>query len=98
MIFLKIFILVKTSLKNRQFGERFVFSTFSENILKIELSPARQAQNAISDFSQKSIFFMQQILKTMFSPAPDAHFCGFAAFEKFEYKNFVFFRKLHFTM
>ena len=82
MIFLKIFILAQTSLKNRQFGERFVFSNFSENISKNELSPTRQAQNAIFDFSKKSTFFMQQILKIVLSPTPEAHFCGFASFEK----------------
>ncbi len=83
MIFLRIFILAKTTIKNRQFGERFVFSNFSENISTNERSPARQAQNAIFDFSNKSTFFMQQILKIVLSPTPEAHFCGFASFEQF---------------
>ena len=74
----------QASLKNWQFGERFVFFNFSEKLSKIELSPARQAQNAIFDFSKKSTFFMQQILKIVLSPAPEAHFSGFATFEKFE--------------
>ena len=58
-------------------------ANFSENISKNELSPTRQAQNAIFDFSKKSTFFMPQIMKIVLSPTPEAHFCGFASFEKF---------------
>ena len=81
---MKIELRAQASLKNWQFGERFVFLNFSENSSKIALSPARQAQNAIFYFSKKCTFFMQQILKIVLSPAPEAHFCGFAAFENFE--------------
>ena len=99
MIFLKIFISAKTSLKNQQFGERFVFFSFNENIFKIELSSARHTQNAFFGFSKESTFFMQQILKTVLSHAPAAHFCGFARLETIESKNrFLFCQKLHVTM
>ena len=52
--------------------------------LIFELSPARQAQNAIFDFLKKSTCFMQQLSKIVLSPAPEAHFCCFASFEKKE--------------
>ncbi len=50
VIFQTILILAETSLKNQCMGVTASFNNFLSNFLKIELSPARQAQNAIMDF------------------------------------------------
>ena len=50
VIFSKIFILAVPSLKNRRMGVSSSFYNFMYKLVNIELSPAREAENAILDF------------------------------------------------
>ena len=51
-------------------------------MLKIKLSPARQAQNTIFDFSKKSTFSEHQKSKIVLSPTPEAYFYDVAPAQK----------------
>ena len=56
VIFRNIFILAETSLKNGRMGVTTSFYNFLYNFLKNELSPTREAQNAIFDFCKNHHF------------------------------------------
>ena len=68
----------ETSLKNPHCVTFDDFYNLHERNAGIELSPARQAQNAIFDFSKSYTLCMLQKVKIELSPTREHHFYSFA--------------------
>ena len=91
VIFSETLILAETSLKNRRMGLTACFYNSAKKIFKFELSPAREAENAIFDFLKKSTWFKHEKLKIAVLPAWEHNFCDVAPVQKYWKKKHMFF-------